>query len=265
MVRKMVRTAATALAMTSLLGMTAFASEVENTWNVNHAQTTMTGDSYGVEPTIEVELPGDLAFGINPLKLATDEEGNGKVQIISGQYVVKNYSNVPVAVTASTTAAAGENAEGVNLLAAPTFAANGDLESADKKKNIWLVQLYPETVTVSAEGEVTLAQTGFKGDRTDNETSVAGKTLGSTASEVCFSLDAYVEDGGKMKDTCASGFTFAGAVDPGATFAEGDVTVTTKFTLNTLSENQKTSDYEGLSLNGGTYHSTVVQKATSTP
>lgn len=259
MVRKIARTATAALVMTSLFGMTAFASD---TWNVDGAETTMTGDSYAVEPTIEVELPGDLAFGINPLKLAAGEDGTVKDQIVSGQYLVTNYSNVPVLITASTKA---EGKNDATLMSAPTFETNNDLTHTDGKKNIWLVQMYPQTVTISADGAIKLEQTALKNDGSDSESNVAGNTLGTTEVEALFMLDAYSEEAG-LKDASVSGFTFTGAVDPNASFAEADVTVTTKFKLNTLSENQKTKDYEGLDLNSGTYHATVVQKkAAATP
>ena len=253
MVRKIARAATAALAMTSMLGMTAFAAD---TWNVNGGETTMTGDSYAVEPTIEVELPGDLAFGINPLKLAAGEDGTVKDQIVSGQYLVTNYSNVPVLITASTKA---EGKNEATLMSAPTFEDNNDLTHTDGKKNIWLVQMYPKTVTISADGEIKLEQDGLKNDGTDTESNVAGNTLGATEVEARFMLDAYSDEAG-LKDVSVSVFTFSGAVDPNASFAEADVTVTTTFKLNTLSDNQKTNDYEALELNSGSYHGPVVQE-----
>ena len=69
-------------------------------------------------------------------------------------------------------------------------------------------------------------------------------------------LDAF--DGETLAATNVSGFQFAGAVDPNAAFAEGDVKVKTVFKLTTLSENQK-ADYEKATDIDANVHETVVK------
>ena len=97
MIKKIMRTGIAVLTVSSMFAMTAFAAE-ENTWNVNGASTTIEGTAYTVDPIIEVELPGELTFGINPLSLDADEDGTADSQIISGEYLIVNNSNVPVLV-----------------------------------------------------------------------------------------------------------------------------------------------------------------------
>ena len=62
------------------------------------AATSVTLRAFPVDPVIEVELPGDLAFGINPLSLDADDDGTADDQIVTSQYMITNYSNVPVLI-----------------------------------------------------------------------------------------------------------------------------------------------------------------------
>lgn len=68
--KKVVKTATATAVLTSMLAMPVCAAE----WNTNGGSSTVEGDAYVVQPTIEVELPGDLTFGVNPLMLNVAEE-----------------------------------------------------------------------------------------------------------------------------------------------------------------------------------------------
>lgn len=261
MMKKIVAITTAAAAITSLFATSVFAADAEPLpWNTNGGSMEMEGDAYTVDPVIEVELPGDLAFGINPLQLDADEDGNADAQIVSGQYPVINYSNVPVLVEASTTLEAGDK---VAILADADYETNGDLKATDGKKAIWMAQLYPTSAaTIGTEGEITLKTTDIAASNKNAD--IKGKPLGSTAAEVKFMLAAY-KDADGLKPAGVSGFKFGGAVDPNATFdAETDaIKVKTTFTLNTLSQNQVANDYETLDTG---YDTTVVKdKVTAGP
>ena len=85
---------------------------------------------------------------------------------------------------------------------------------------------------------------------------MGGYVLSGTATEVFFKL-AKLDSTGAVKAENVSGFGFNGAVDPSSNFAEGDLKVTTVFTLNTLTTNQGTELYQGLTKNSATYDATV--------
>ena len=92
--KKMLATVmATALAVT-MIPAAAFASGSDPIdWNNNNGVDERTGDGTVRQPIIEVTLPGDLAFEVDPLKL------NSKAEILGGDYNIINHSEVPVKVT----------------------------------------------------------------------------------------------------------------------------------------------------------------------
>lgn len=260
MVKKIMKTGIAVLTVTSMFGLTVFAEDALP-WNTNGGSTEVTGDAQPVEPTIEVELPGDLAFGINPLKLAVGEGDDAVTdQIVSGQYVITNYSNVPVLIKTETTLTGGDK---VDILADAAYESNKDLKATDDKKSIWMVQLNPTAAAAAdAEGNVTLTVEPLKFDGTDKNTTIKGKALGTTAAETLFKLEAADAEGA-FKAASVSGFKFSGAVDPNSTFTEEDqIQVKTVFTLNTLSQNQIDNDYQTVQ----DYDDTVVEvKAAAGP
>lgn len=85
---KMKRFVATTLAVAMAVSSTVSAAE----WNTEGGESTVVGDSSVVQPVIEVALPGDLAFMIDPYMVTYES------QIIGGDYNVVNYSNVAVEV-----------------------------------------------------------------------------------------------------------------------------------------------------------------------
>lgn len=243
---KVTKTAAAVAAMVSVLAMPVSAAE----WNTNGGTANVEGSGYVVEPTIEVELPGDLTFGINPMKLDVSEDPSNpnKAQIVSGDYLITNYSNIPVAVSAVTTVTAGSDVQLMDtmaMVAAAWDTTNNELKAVTGKKAVWLVQLYPKTISNDGVMTVTPVDAG-----TSVAADVIGDTLTATAptTTVYFVLDAFSEaDAAKSM----GGFKFDGAVDPNAAFTESDLKVTTVFTLNTITEAQKTNNYDAYTTNGG--------------
>lgn len=262
MVRKMVRTAAATLAVASMFSMSVFAAE----WNTQGGSAEVEGEGTYVEPVIEVELPGDLAFGINPLQLDADEDGTADAQIVSGTYPVINRGNVRVAITAETVATAGGTVEVLDDAAYDT--TSKDLAAVSGKQAVWLVQLYPTAVAIDAEGAVDLTVTDVEAE--DKNANIAGQVVSkdeSAPTTVKFRLEPY-SDATSKDGSCASGFKFSGAVDPNAAFAEGDtLSVKTTYTLTTVSENQKDTLYERFTATdtSHTFASSVVKDKATTP
>ena len=245
--RRLMATAMTAALITSMFATTAMAEDATKEWNSNGGSMTVEGTTTVVEPTIEVELPADLSFGINPLKLNVAEEGqtaNNK-QIVGADYFIKNYSNVDVLVKASTTVT---GADTVNILSKGAYDDKSKELTANTdsaKKNVLLIQAMATAITVSGEsvaatyGDFT-ASTETSNSADDVKTK-AGAVLSATATDVLFKLD---KNDGTLKETNIGAFTFDGSVDPTAAFADGDVTVKTVFTLNTLTDSQSQNSYD---------------------
>ena len=234
-------------------------------WNTNGGEATVEGGSYIVEPIIEVELPGDLTFGINPLYLDADEDGDKEsTQIVSGQYIITNYSNVDVLVSAKTSLTKGADSK-VSILTDTTVdSISGELAATADVKNAFLAIMLPKAAaTITDEGvtiTTNIVDLATNGDSAADE--IGGYVLGTdagAATEVLFKLTKFDYTTEELAAANVSGFTFDGAVDPNATFVEGDLTVQTVFTLNTLTDDQSSGSYEPLELNSATFDSTIVQ------
>lgn len=274
MFKKVLASATLVAVMTSMLGMTAFAADATIPWDTNGGSQEITGDGVPVEPIIQVELPGDLSFGINPLRLDGDEDGKVDAQIVSSDYTISNYSNVDVLITAKTWVTVKDT---VDLKKTVTAADDYDkisneLNPTTDKKAMWLVQLLPNEPTEfdATEGTPILKVKDLSYDGTDESTSIAGKTLGSddkAPTEVLFKLKQFdytkAEAEQKLAPTNVSGFKFAGVLDPNATFEAEDVKVTTIFTLNTLSTKQYEESYGESSINSVKLDVTVTEKKTN--
>lgn len=243
--KKVIATATTAALVTGMFAGTAMAAE----WNENGGSQTVEGVSTAVQPTISVELPGDLAFGINPLKLDADGDQAADGQIVATSYGIVNYSNVPVLVNAKTSAQAST---GVNLKASIEYNGNtNELKpAADTAKDVFLLQVFPKTSGVAYSDDtgvtitgntITKKATGGVKDATTAQ-DVGALVLSGTANSVDFKLAAL--EGDTVKAANASGFTFDGVVNPNATFADGDVTVSTVFTLSVISQKQYEKGYK---------------------
>ena len=244
--------AATAMAAkSSMCAMTAFA---EGEWNTNGGKSEVTGESTAYQPTIEVELPGDLSFGINPLKLNVSEDPDSAVidQIISGEFYVCNASNVPVAVRTTTYVVTSNDVDLKKTsdlgTAGNIWDGNKELKPSADKKAVWLTQLYPSKIE-SAEDGYTMTVENIK-PGTSTAASVKGDTLAVSTDNAgagityqpIFVLGAYDEE---TPLASIGGFKFDGAVDPNASFVEEDITIKAVFELKALTTGQVSDMFEG--------------------
>lgn len=243
--RRLMATAMTAALITSMFATTAFADETK-AWNTDGGSLTVEGASTTVEATLEVELPTDLSFGINPLKLDVSEDSSkpNKKQIVGADYLITNYSNVDVLVKASTKVTAEST---VDLKTAGAYDDKSfELSPTKDKKAVLLIQALATAITVGTDESVTTTYGDFTASAaTSNDaTSVNGKAgaiLGAGDTDILFKL---AKNDGTLKSANIGAFTFDGSVDPNAAFTDGDVKVTTVFTMSTLTDNQSTNSYE---------------------
>lgn len=252
--KKAVTAVATIAAITtSMMAIPVSASQQTPEWNTNGGRDEREGGTYVVAPVIEVELPGSLEFGLNPLKLEASEDPavSNKAQIVSGTYVVTNYSNVPVEVTASTKVTAGADVEmlGATFVAADWDATNKQLNPKTGKKAVLLVQMYPSKI--ENDGSMTVGT--VTAGRTAKDIPGDILTTADPATTPCFVLDSFDEDNAKAS---MAGFKFDGALDPNAAYTETDIKVSTVFTMNTVTEDYKNNNtgtnanYEAYKTNG---------------
>lgn len=243
--RRLMATAMTAALITSMFATTAFADETK-AWNTDGGSLTVEGASTTVEATLEVELPTDLSFGINPLKLDVSEDSSkpNKKQIVGADYLITNYSNVDVLVKASTKVTAEST---VDLKTAGAYDDKSfELSPTKDKKAVLLIQALATAITVGTDESVTTTYGDFTASAaaSNDATSVNGKAgaiLGAGDTDILFKL---AKNDGTLKSANIGAFTFDGSVDPNAAFTDGDVKVTTVFTMSTLTDNQSTSSYE---------------------
>ena len=252
-------TMAVALAAMVMAPAGALATEIE--WGNNGGSSEVTGDSYAVEAVLDVTLPGDLAFGINPLYLDADGDTattGDNTQIVATDYVIQNYSNVPVLISAKTSVKGGADTK---IVTVPAINANtGELSpSAITAKEVYLAMMLPTTAATITDEEAKLTTTAFT-LKNAATVSMGGITLDTTAKEVLFRLAKADADGNAVA-AGTSGFTFGGAVNPDAVYGTGeeaDVTVTTVFTMNTLTSGQYDGGYAVASSGAVQFDGTVV-------
>lgn len=140
-IKKAIATVTAISAMSSMCAMTVFA---EGEWNTNGGTAEVEGVPTIVSPTIEVELPGDLSFGLNPLKMnvSEDPDNPNTNPIISGDYYVTNYSNIPVAVRTTTFVSLTNDKVELKTSMAKADWAGTELKKSDTAGNkaIWLTR-----------------------------------------------------------------------------------------------------------------------------
>lgn len=244
--RRLMATAMTAALITSMFATTAFAADETKAWNTNGGSLTVEGASSTVEATLEVELPTDLSFGINPLKLDVSEDSSkpNKKQIVGADYFITNYSNVDVLVKASTKVTADATVELKTEGAYDT--KSFELSPTQDKKSVLLIQALATAITVGTDGSVATTYGDFTASAaaSNDATSVNGKAgaiLGTNNTDILFKL---AKNDGTLKSTNIGAFTFDGSVDPNAAFTDGDVKVTTVFTMDALTDNQSSNSYK---------------------
>lgn len=257
--KKLIASATTAVLVTGMLAGTAMADEL----NENGATQTVTGESSAVQPIISVELPGDLTFAINPLRLDANDDGTKDEQIVATSYGIVNYSNVPVLVNAKTKAVAANDTKLVGSTGTVAYNAQTDelKPTADAAKEVLLIQAFPVATSGVAWSNDTVTITSDKFEKIADASAAKAKgglILSGSENDVNFKLNKVSANGEPAADG-VSGFTFAGAVNPNATFDDGDITVSTTFTLTTLTEAQYTNGYaQNTDLTG--VHTSIVVK-----
>lgn len=264
---KLVAGIATIAMVTSMMGTLVMAED----WNTNGGTAEIQGVAVPMEPVIEVIIPEDVSFVVNPLRTVFDDgtETGSVKQIWAPNYEIINASNVPVVIEAKTKVTAGTS---VDLLSAAVYDDNTfELKKSDGKKAAFMVLSVPKEVSVS--GEVAT----YTIDSLDSSTPSTPATSASTVTDagsakaaakailsasdttVNFSLSALT-DKNWTDAKCASAFTIEGFVDPQSTFAAEDLKVTTVYKLNALTPNQAANGYEADDAFTGAHSSIVKAK-----
>lgn len=245
--------------LTVSMATCAFAADADAEWNSDTGVDIRVADTSVRQPVMEVQLPGDLAFQVDPLLIEND------AQITGGDYNVVNLGDTAVLVNVQPQINLGDGSE-IEVKDTATLDAKTntytDLTSTDGKKAVYMIAIAADPETTLKDGnkdgvyeftykadatnigmtentvtEAASTVTYAKGDATD-----APVVLGSAASadkSFSFELEAatYTDDALTSAGSVSS-FTLVGAVDPHKTYAEGEVAVkaTYKMTLQTKNE-----------------------------
>lgn len=267
---------ATTLVATTVLTTTAFAEGAPE-WNNNNGEQVVIGDGTVVTPVLEVQLPGDLAFAIDPLKI----ENN--MQIIGGDYNIINYSNVPVKITVNPSIVQSDalniaaSAPELNVTLDSNKTTFGDLASVSGKKNVYLYAIPADVVTkltdanedgiyefsYAAGSATTVGRAAFVAGGTQEAPTwtaapLAGlascdtadivleattlNTAGTKKMEFVLETPTFDAEGALDKAdnkgiTAVASYTVAGCVDPKAVFADGDVQIQAVYKMEILTKN----------------------------
>lgn len=148
------------LALTLAAAMVIPAAPVSATepieWNNNGGETTIIGESGVVQPVLEVALPGDLAFTLDPSCIE-----NKNSQIVGYDYNVINYSNVPVKVEVQPYIVDWGDESAINVLsAAPALKTidtsvdvYADITSSSGNKDVYVIAIAADNVTQLADSD----------------------------------------------------------------------------------------------------------------
>lgn len=268
---------ATALTV-STISSSVFASSSSAAWGTDGGTETQTGEGSVILPEIEVALPGDLSFEVDPLQL------NTKAQILGGDYNIINYSNVDMAVTVKPTLvlASGLTAVSNNSLIdidnTDTTNASYKTVSANNAKAVAAAFIVADKVTADIpmnndvytftySGTTALlgrsAFTYNDGERKNSDIKLSkgsddGKacklldTSEATATTYTFLLDkyaptgendVYIDDNGNIKKEHAgiiTSFTIVGAVDPHKSYSDGDIQLKAVYGMNVVTGYERT-------------------------
>lgn len=248
MKKKLLSTAAAIAALSAMYAVPALALGLGE----GEQSTEVTGSNEIYTPKIDIALPGDLSFGINPLSYDTDGDPattDDQIQIVATDYLMENYSDVPVAIKTATKA---EKGDGEGTTAVITNGAlynteSGELQVSKDASEVFLLQVLPQVGAISqdADGVFFINNAGIDLTTITNEATALSKgacVLSTGANDITFILDKITTGATELDQI--SGFTFSGAVDPQATFVGDDVKVTTVFTLEVLSDAQYARSYD---------------------
>lgn len=237
--KKFLAALSTAAITTSLLATTAFAATPAIEWNNNGGTATGEGGGEVRVPVIEVEVPLELPFAVNPYKLNLAEEGQTAItdQIYSDNYMIINHSEVPVAVATASKATA------TNVLLETTVTIDADstkyIGSDATKKNAFLGMQFGKTIAFSNDAyTVTYDALTFDASNVKDEATLQAKgglLLSSADEEVTFVLDVE-SDTNTAAGKNAAAFKYVGVLNDSCTdaYTDDDLKVTTVYTLSVL-------------------------------
>ncbi len=242
--KKFFATVTAAAMMTSLFSMTAFAGTTDPAWGANGGKQEQTGSGVAPEVVVEVSLPEDLTFILNPFRLDVDEDGTKDEQIWTQEYAITNLSAIPVKVNVSTVV---EGKNNTTVTDSPAFDTNtGELLGTSKAKTVALTQAFAQTVAFTEADGFKYTFTNKKVSDNDMKNAATAKAeaafiLNATAQEADFLLRGAAETGLATADVikCSTAFKFIGAIDPDTNdpYVSDDVSVKCTYTMNYLTNN----------------------------
>lgn len=131
---------------TMMLSMSVFADDTVKDWNTDGGQGTVEGEGTVITPVIEIGLPGDMSFQIDPFMV-----DSGDKQIVAGDYNIVNYGNVAVGVDVYPTIIKDANSKlDVATTATPVTGDTtkyADLTAVADKKAVFLTAIAADKVT----------------------------------------------------------------------------------------------------------------------
>lgn len=131
---------------TMMLSMSVFADDTVKDWNTDGGQGTVEGEGTVITPVIEIGLPGDMSFQIDPFMV-----DSGDKQIVAGDYNIVNYGNVAVGVDVYPTIIKGADSNlNVETTATPVTGDTtkyADLTPVASKKAVFLTAIAADKVT----------------------------------------------------------------------------------------------------------------------
>lgn len=131
---------------TMMLSMSVFADDTVKDWNTDGGQGTVEGEGTVITPVIEIGLPGDMSFQIDPFMV-----DSGDKQIVAGDYNIVNYGNVAVGVDVYPTIIKGADSN-LDVATTATLVTGdttkyADLKPVASKKAVFLTAIAADKVT----------------------------------------------------------------------------------------------------------------------
>lgn len=191
-----------------------------------------------VSPVFSIGVPTEVSLTFDPLKLGDDAK-----QVVSGDYVFTNNSNVVAAIDVSVYPAL---ATGVSLVAADTDVPE-KAGNTDKVMNLFVTH----AIAQPTEGENNSINVDYGVDATESDptTKMIGKLSADHSYDFTIVLAAGTASDGTATphdDLGSSAFSFDGVINPNASWAANDVILTTVFKATALSADSAIESYAKL-------------------
>lgn len=246
--KKFLAALSTAAITTSLLATTAFADN----WNTNGGTETGEGSGTVRVPVIEVEVPVELPFAVNPYKLNLAEEGATAItdQIWSDNYMIINHSEVPVAVKTASKATPSADIELATALKIDSNTKKYVHSSDSSKKSAFLGMQFAKTVEFKSDAyEIKYDYTAWTPADGDDKTklqAIGGLLLndGASATEDAMVILNNETESNTTGGKNAAAFKYTGFLNDSATaaYTDEDLKVTTVYTLTVLANGDIKAD-----------------------